>query len=51
MVSYYQCMSPEWVVKLHQWFVNNLISEETITNALNWLIERNLVICEQLRFM
>jgi hypothetical protein len=42
------CDAPSWVVYLFDWLRDKTITGDTFTNAINWLIEKKIIICGEI---
>ena len=40
-----RCQAPYWIEYIFDYFYQNLISQETVNNAMNWLYEKGIIIC------
>jgi len=44
-----QCSTElSWIAKLFEWLEDNTITGDTFTNAINWLIEKKIIICGEI---
>lgn len=39
------CKASIWFLHVIEWFNDSIIDEDTIINALNWLVSKGLVSC------
>jgi len=42
------CNIPEWTVQLFYWVYDNVISQETLNSAMNWMVSKGLIICNEM---
>jgi len=42
------CEAPKWVVHLFEWLEDKLITGDMFNNAINWLIDKGIIICNEL---
>lgn len=41
------CEAPRWVLHVFQFMYDNLITQEEVNEAMNWLLEKGLIICNE----
>ena len=44
-----KCQGPIWLLDLFEWLEDKLITQEMVDMAMNWMYEKGIIICNQIR--
>ena len=39
------CQGPIWIVEIFNWLEKNLITQEIVDTAMNWMYEKGIILC------
>ena len=42
------CQGPVWIVEIFKWLEDNLITQEMVDMAMNWMYEKGIIICNEI---
>jgi hypothetical protein len=41
------CDAPRWVLKVFEFLELDMITQETVNDAMNWLLSKSIIICNE----